>query len=83
MYISAVFVCTVSHLFLCCVPWLQVLEQADQGPQWYRSQKQARPADIMLKSCSSKINQVEGAITDVQTGFTSLEMNLMTGSATV
>lgn len=58
-----------SHLCLCCVPWLQVWEQADQALQGYRSQSQASPTDTKLVSCSSSSNRLQGAIRGVQTDF--------------
>lgn len=69
----------VSHLTLFCVPWLQVLEHADQELQEYRSQKQPRPVDMQLRS-SSRVKLLEGAIMGTQSGFTSTEDNVIPSS---
>lgn len=69
----------VSHLALFCVPWLQVLEQADQELQEYRSQKQPRPVDRQLRS-SSRAKLLEGAIMGTQSGFTSTEDDVIPSS---
>lgn len=60
--VTCVHAVVLSYLCLCCTPWLQVLEQADQDPQGYRSQKQAKPTDIQLRSCNSRTSMLEGAI---------------------